>query len=447
METLDDRSTVDSVRGRRPIALVVFCAGHAVFSWIAVGEGPLRIGRETHPGLELDARMSREHVEITCRGAEWTVRDLGSRNGTFVDGVALTEPYVGPAPRVIRAGQTIVLAIDDGWATAAARRPLDGDRVLGVRLQGALADVARAAAAGGNVLILGESGAGKELAAKAFHAAGPNARGPFVAVNCATIPQGLAERLLFGAKKGAFSGAHADADGYVLSAEGGVLFLDEVGELELEVQAKLLRVLETREITPLGATRAQKADVRFCFATHRDLRARVEAGKFRGDLYYRVAQPAIDLPPLRERLEEIPWHLAAEIGAADPTLRVSAELVESCMLRPWPGNVRELRAEARRLAFVSRAGASRTLRPAALSADAGLALGASRVSEVPPAPVAPPSSSSSAPERREPIAKERIEAAFREHGSASAVANALGIHRSHLYRLMKQHGVVRAEEE
>jgi DNA-binding NtrC family response regulator len=441
METLDDRGTTGSVLARRPIVLVAFCAGHATFTWLPLDGGAIRVGRETHPGLELDGRMSREHVEIACDDGEWSVRDLESRNGTFVDGVQIAGVRRGPM-RVIRCGQTVLLPIDDGWATVAARPPKQGDFVIGVKLQQALAHVARAASVGGNALVIGESGAGKELAAKTFHKEGPNRGGPFVAVNCATIPHGLAERVLFGAKKGAFSGANADVDGYVQSADRGVLFLDELGELELEVQAKLLRFLETKEATPLGATRAQKVDVKLCFATHRDLRRAMGDGKFRSDLYYRVAQPEIALPPLRERLEEIPWHLVAELQAIDPAFRVSAELVEACMLRTWPGNVRELRAECRRMAYAA-GERSRTLRPEALDPRAGASVGPS---EAPPAVVAasePPRDGA----KREPITKERIEAAFREHASASAVATALGIHRSHLYRLMKTHGVERAGDD
>jgi transcriptional regulator with GAF, ATPase, and Fis domain len=451
METLEDRVSGDSVRGQRPVVVIAFCGGHPTFAWLAVGGHPLRIGRDTHPGLELDARMSREHVEIQWHDGEWTIRDCGSRNGTFVDGVALERPHVGAAPRVIRAGQTVLLPVDDGMATAMARKVQQAAQVVGVRLQGALADLARAAEAGANALILGESGSGKELAAASFHASGPNRKGPLVAVNCATIPLGLAESLLFGARRGAFSGASADSDGYIRAADGGVLFLDEVGELELDVQAKLLRVLGTCEVTPLGATRASKVNVRYCFATHRDLRARVEERKFRADLYYRLAQPAIALPPLRDRLEEIPWHLAAEISAVDATLSISAELVEACMLRPWPGNIRELRAEARRMAFAARTTRSRVLRPAGLSPLAGAALVASHVApapapSVPPPPAVTPAPPAPAPaDRREPVTRERIEEAFRLHGGPTAVAQALGIHRSHLHRLMKQLGVVRPE--
>jgi DNA-binding NtrC family response regulator len=433
--------------------LIVLCGGQPTFTWLAVGDAPLRIGRDTHPGLELDSRMSREHVEVQWQGGAWTIRDCESRNGTYVDGVRLKEPYVGTAPRMIRAGHTILLPIEDGTASVVARKVHQAAKIVGVRLQGVLADLARAAEAGANALVLGESGSGKELAATTFHAAGPNGKGPFVALNCATIPHGLAESLLFGAKRGAFSGANADSDGYVRAADGGVLFLDEVGELERDVQAKLLRVLETCEVTPLGATRPTKVNVRYCFATHRDLRARVEEGKFRADLYYRIAQPGIELPPLRQRLEEIPWHLAAEITAVDPSIVMSAELVEACMLRPWPGNIRELRAEARRMAFAARASKSHVLRPTNLAPLAGVALAAPS----PPAPSAPPPEPALSPspptatppappaEKREPLTRERIEAAFRMHGGPTAVAHALGIHRSHLHRLMKQLGVVRPE--
>jgi DNA-binding NtrC family response regulator len=440
METQDDRGTTGGAIARRPIVLVAFCAGHPGFTWLGLEGGKIRVGRETHPGLELDGRMSREHVELTWDDEGWTVRDLGSRNGTSVDGAPLTGVHRGPV-RVVRCGQTVLLPIEDGWSTVAARPPVQGAMVMGARLQLALADVARAASVGGNALVLGESGAGKELAAKTFHAEGPNRGGPFVAVNCATIPHGLAERVLFGAKKGAFSGANADADGYVQSADRGVLFLDELGELELEVQAKLLRFLETKEATPLGGTRPQRVDVKMVFATHRDLRRAMGDGKFRSDLYYRVAQPEIVLPPLRERLDEVAWHLVAAANAVDPALRVSAELVEACMLREWPGNVRELRAEARRLAYAAKTGSSRTLRPAGLAPGAGSSV---IPSAPPPPPVTAPSDVPAV--RREPITREKIEAAFREHGSASAVATALGVHRSHLYRLMKQHGVERPEE-
>src|SRR5262249_25883004 len=160
-----------------------------------------------------------------------------------------------------------------------------------------------------------------------------------------TISETIAERLLFGAKRGAFSGADADADGYLQAADGGTLFLDEIAELGLAVQAKLLRVLENKEVLPVGATRARPIALRLCSATHKGLRAQVEAGRLREDLFFRIATPQVSVPPLRQRLEEIPWLLQVAAQSVAPNLKLSASLVETCLLRSWPGNVRELLAE------------------------------------------------------------------------------------------------------
>jgi DNA-binding NtrC family response regulator len=218
-------------------------------------------------------------------------------------------------------------------------------RVEGPALKRALLSIAKAASFARTLFISGESGSGKEHFARAFHQAGPQRTGNFVSVNCATIPEGIAERVLFGAVKGAYSGATDDSEGYVQAAGGGTLFLDEVGDLATAVQAKLLRVLESGEVTPLGATRPRTVNVRVVCATCKDLRRLVAAGTFRADLYFRIAVPEIGVPPLRERLEEIPWLVASAAAATRPDLAIHASLVEACMLRPWPGNVRELLAE------------------------------------------------------------------------------------------------------
>jgi DNA-binding NtrC family response regulator len=286
--------------------------------------------------------------------------------------------------------------------------------VCGAKLRVALDAVAQAARRDRDVLLTGESGTGKEIAARVFHEEGPRKKERFVAVNCATIPEGLAERLLFGAKKGAYSSATADAEGYMQSADGGVLFLDELGELDLGVQAKLLRVLETREVMALGATAARKIDVRICAATNRDLRAEVAAGRFRADLLYRLSQE-VALPPLRERIEEIPWYIARA-----SSLPPHGKLVEACLLRPWPGNVRELVREIQ----IACDGASddKALRPEHLRASAGEIVGA-------PDPVGE-------------LTQERIESALKANGgNVTAAARALGLHRTQLYREMKRLGV------
>ena len=257
---------------------------------------------------------------------------------------------------VLRAGSTVLVPVADVRPFLGAQITHEGGIVCGPTLARALSDVAAAAASGETSLLRGESGAGKENAARVFHANGANARGPFVAVNCATIPATVAERLLFGAKRGAYSGATDDADGFCGAADGGTLFLDEIGELPLDVQAKLLRFLETREFFPLGAAKPRRVNVRVCCATHRDLRDAVAAGTFRADLYYRLSTLEVRLPPLRERPEEIPWLVHHTVSAANRTMDVHASFVEACLMRPWPGNVRELLGAVRRALHAAREG-------------------------------------------------------------------------------------------
>jgi transcriptional regulator with PAS, ATPase and Fis domain len=210
-----------------------------------------------------------------------------------------------------------------------------------------------------------------------------------VPVNCAAIPETMAERLLFGARKGSYSGATADAQGFIAAAEGGVLFLDEVGELSLDTQAKLLRFLETREIVPLGATRPQRVDVRVVCATHRDLRKSIAAERFRADLYYRLAQLTVTLPALRDRLEEVPWLVAEALARFGAPGRSTPGLVEACMTRPWPGNVRELLGALR--TAVHAAHDAPAVTAAHLPEGAGLPLESDVSSEAPASSVVQPS--------------------------------------------------------
>jgi DNA-binding NtrC family response regulator len=207
------------------------------------------------------------------------------------------------------------------------------------------------------VLVLGESGTGKEVVARELHARGTRARGPFVAVNCAALPLSLVESELFGYEKGAFTGAVARKKGRFEEAAGGTLFLDEVGELDVSIQAKLLRVLQEREIPRLGGAPI-KSECRVVFATHRDLRADVRAGKFREDLYYRISVIVVRLPPLRERREELPFlaaHLLARIAEEEhvPTKHLTPEAMTALVARPLRGNVREVENILRRSVLLS----------------------------------------------------------------------------------------------
>jgi DNA-binding NtrC family response regulator len=274
----------------------------------------------------------------------------------------------------------------------------------------ALAEVTQHAGAP-TLLVHGESGTGKELAARRFHTTGPRAAGPLVAVNCATIPHGIAERVLFGARKGTYSGAATDSLGCVREADRGTLFLDEIAELEPAVQAKLLRALETRVIVPLAAS-------------HQDLRAAVAARTFREDLYFRLAHPAVRIPPLRERRADIP-RLVARMLAAN--LQPHARLVEACCLRTWPGNVRELRNAIGQAAARAVAAGRSLVRAEDLPEHAGRVVEAS--------PIVAKASPRS-------ITRDAVIAALAgATGNISAAARALGLHRTQLRRLIDHHRI------
>ena len=235
------------------------------------------------------------------------------------------------------------------------------------------------------VLVLGESGTGKELVARALHDLGPRRSGPFVAVNMAAIPRELIEAELFGHERGAFTGAVARGVGKFEQAERGTLFLDEVGDMPLAAQTRLLRVLQEGAFTPVGGTRAVDADVRIVAATHQDLRARISEGLFREDLFYRLNVVPLRLPPLRERTADIPElaeHLLARASAEGlPRRRIEPAALELLATHPWPGNIRELDNLLRRLAALDRgerittdavaAALAEARLPAAIVTDAG----------------------------------------------------------------------------
>ena len=389
---------------------------------------PLVIGRELRGVADDDDRMSRRHAEIAVTDGGISVSDLGSRNGTFVDGNRLEQPAWAHAPTIVRTGKTIGIVVRDITPYEQATVDVDANVVVGPILRRAWTAIERAARSGDGVMVLGESGVGKELAAQVFHGAtGP--RNELIAVNCAAIPAGLAERLLFGARRGAFSGADRDADGYLVAADGGTIFLDEIAELDLVVQAKLLRVIETHEVIPLGEARPRKIDLRVVAATLRDLRAEVAARRFREDLYHRIGRPEIRLPALRDRPEEIPWLIGTTLAQVDGRLRAHATLIEHCLLRPWPGNLRELAGEIRR-AGVGVADANRTeVQARDLAPDAGLRMTGLRMTGAPtpdsqPLPATLPDTAT-------------IERALAEHhGNVTGAARALGLHRNQLRRFL-----------
>jgi transcriptional regulator with AAA-type ATPase domain len=411
-----------------PGLVVIFANRRATQRLIHLEKRVIELGRvELSDEASLDTGISRKHVHLSFHGTDWEVADLESRNGTFANGERVTEPRRVPSGSVLRLGGTVLLLSADIRPFKRYGLDIRDGKVGGPALHSALEAIKITRGVGGmasSLLITGESGTGKELAAHAFHACGPRPNAPFTAVNCATIPKELAERLLFGSRRGAFSGA-TDAPGYVHAAHGGTLFLDEIAELSPDVQSKLLRMLETHEVLRLGATAYEKVEVSVCAATWRDLREEVRAGRFREDLYFRIGQPEVRLPPLRERIEEIPWHvqqILSECGTGRAVDATSA-FVEACALRAWPGNVRELRAEVRRAAAAAMALESPVLTADDLGKMAGKPI--AQTQELP--------SSSRVPR------DEYAAALAAEGGNIVGAARRLGVHRNRVRRWLERH--------
>jgi DNA-binding NtrC family response regulator len=425
-----------------PGVVLIFSGEQPRCASIPLDGGAVVLGRGGVAGVPLvdDPLMSRRHVRLAFDGAAWTVEDLGSTNGTSVDGQPIRGEVRRGSIQVIGAGTSVFLALPDIRSFRRGTVRVEKGAVIGPRLQEAYDTILRAAASGDSLLLTGESGTGKELAARAYHGAGPQARGPFVAVNCAAIPEGLAERLLFGARRGAYSGATHDTDGYVQAAHGGTLFLDEVAELDGAVQAKLLRTIDTQQVLELGAVAPRPVQIRVCAATH-DLRARVAQGRFRDDLYYRIGRPEVRLPSLRERLEEIPWLLAqcCKKPTESSSSVIHQSLVIACAVRRWPGNVREFVGEARRAAARAADDGRRAVEARDLDPLAGMGL--SRDSSGPQ----PPTSAHVASKPNQPPPEDEIAAALHlEKGNVSRAASRLGVHRNRIRRWLEKNRVDRS---
>jgi two-component system, NtrC family, nitrogen regulation response regulator NtrX len=314
----------------------------------------------------------------------------------------------------------------------------------GAAMQRVMEQVKRVAASETRVCILGETGTGKELVARTIHERSPRARGAFITLNCAAVPAELIESELFGHEKGSFTGAAAKHVGKFEQANRGTIFLDEIGDMPLAMQAKLLRVLEEGEVERIGGDKAVNVDVRVLVATHRDLETRVREERFRQDLFHRIYVFPLVLPPLRERREDIPalvQHFAAQVCAQNAWKPVSfsAEALEALGSYPWPGNVRELRNIVERLMLlagdneVDLATVEMVLPKRADSSSASLGSGAL-------------SARVDAFERGVILAELK-----RSHSNVSSAAKALGLERSHLYKKAEQLGIdmkaIRRENE
>ncbi len=308
----------------------------------------IRIGAQAAADVCLrDKKVSGLHCEICLEAGGYRLRDLGSTNGTFLDQHRVVDVYLNPGTEFcvgdtrlrfqpLNESLDLPLSPEESFGGVVGKSP--AMRALFVRL-------ARAAASDATVLITGETGTGKDVVAEATHEQSPRASKPFVVLDCGSIAPNLIESELFGHEKGAFTGATAAYAGAFERADGGSLFLDELGELPLDLQPKLLRVLERREIRRLGGTKSTTVDVRFIAATNRDLALEVGRGRFREDLYYRLAVAHLHLPPLRARPEDIPLLIEhfLKLVPGGEKVQLRPETVAVMMKHQWPGNVRELR--------------------------------------------------------------------------------------------------------
>ncbi len=406
----------------QPVRLVVV-DGPDQGKEVTVREGTAVIGTRAECELVLtDQAVSRRHLSVELLGARVRVKDLESKNGSKYLGARLTSADV-PVGSSIELGATRVAILPGSLpkGALAERSELHGLLGRSVRMRKLFAEIERLAPSDAPVLIRGETGTGKEGIARAIHALSQRAAGPLRVFDCAAVQPELIQSALFGHVRGAFTGAVKDARGALEEADGGTLFLDEVAELPLDLQPALLRALETRSFSPVGDTRALKSDFRILAATHQDLEGLVKQGRFRKDLYFRLAAIVLDVPPLRERAEDVPLlaeHFAAQVAGEKVTLQPSS--VACLTAYRWPGNVRELRNTIERLV---------TLGPQA------------------PLPGAPaggrtPDFHESREIALKAFEKSYLESVLDKHkGSATAAAREAGIARSYFYRLLEEHGL------
>jgi transcriptional regulator with GAF, ATPase, and Fis domain len=335
----------------------------------------IKVGKAKDNDLVLaDDTVSRYHLalERTARGVE--LKDLGSTNGVRIGGARVERAVVEPGT-LIRAGEVDLLVRVEavGPQIAASPEPRFGHAIgHGIamrRIFGVLERVARTSA---TVLMMGETGTGKDILARSIHEV--SGRGPFEVVDCGAIAPTLIESELFGHERGAFTGAVQARAGAFERAAGGTIFLDELGELPLDLQPKLLRVLEAKTFRRVGGDKNLKAEARVIAATTKDLPREVKKGRFREDLWFRLAVVPIQVPPLRERLDDLPALADLILNQEQPRLRVAPEAIGELRAHDWPGNVRELRNVLERAALLSRASGETTIRrvdiePAAVDAD------------------------------------------------------------------------------
>jgi len=410
-----------------------------------IDKNTFTIGSDPNNDLVLDdTTVSRRHCEIKLVPEGYMIVDLGSTNGTIVQGVKISEAYLSQSTD-FQLGKTrmVFRPLREAMAYDLSRNESLGallGKSTSMRRVFHLAETY--APTDATILIEGETGTGKEVLAEEIHKHGPRKDKPFIVIDCAAMAKELIESELFGHTKGAFTGAHNDRVGAFEYANGGTIFLDEIGDLTMELQPKLLRVLEKKEIRKLGSNKVENIDVRIISATNRRLEAAVNAGRFREDLYYRISVVNIDLPPLRSRKEDLPLltkHFLTDILGANAMEQVADfdKTMETFRKHDWPGNVRELRNLVAIAAYNSQ-------RP--LNLAAGMGLGRLR----------PPEESGGRVDDKagirpfkaakgdvvEQFEREYIASLLKKHDSnVTKASHAAGIERSYLQRLIKKYDI------
>jgi len=471
--------------------LVVESDGNAG-RWTEIGEAPLVVGSGKDCDVQLDDPHVSYHHAALSRGPNGIVlRDLDSSNGTRVANIAIKEAVLSSGAEIV-VGTTRLrfeLGGESGKPARLMREPVGDDELRdvpgrfggavgpGVAMRRVFALLARIAPTDLTITLIGETGTGKDVLARAIHEASPRKEAAFTVFDCTAVPPSLIESALFGHEKGAFTGATVARPGVFERAHGGTLFIDEIGELPLDLQPKLLRALEQRQVQRLGSGTAQPFDARIIAATNRDLSAQVEAGAFRQDLFFRLSTAVLQVPPLRERLEDLPDLVAHFLALGGRALTVTAAALALLRGHPWPGNVRELKNAVDSAAALATGGMLDVkdlvfLRPSPGSGPIGAApitgltptpgptQGPGGLPGAAPAPAPPAKRDSARYELPRPPApglpggggppggslqaqeRQAIVRALKEHdGNRTHAARALGIAVSTLYTKLKKHGL------